>query len=224
VKGNINRETVNAAALMQRFRQEKQPDLEQRFPEVRFRAGGEAEESAATLGSMGHGLVIGLLGIFVLLSLQFRSYIEPFIVMLAIPFAFVGVVWGYTLIGSPLSSQSLLGLVSLAGVVVNDSILLVIFIKQARATGMTPVEAVCRASRDRFRAVLLTSVTTIAGLIPIMFETSRQAQSLIPIATSIVFGITASTVLVLVILPPIYAVLADFGVLRVVSESDKEDG
>jgi hydrophobic/amphiphilic exporter-1 (mainly G- bacteria), HAE1 family len=221
VRGNVNRETVNAAALMSRFRQEKQPELEQQYPEMRFRAGGEAEESAATLGSMGHGLIIGLLGIFVLLSLQFKSYIEPVIVMLAIPFAFVGVVWGYTLIGSPLSSQSLLGLVSLAGVVVNDSILLVMFIKQAHARGLTSVEAACRASRDRFRAVLLTSVTTIAGLVPIMFETSRQAQSLIPIATSIVFGIIASTILVLVVLPPIYAVLADFGILRAVP--DRED-
>ena len=220
VKGNINRETVNAAALMQRFSQEKQPELEQRFPEVRLRSGGESEESAATLGSMGQGLILGLLGVFVLLSLQFRSYVEPVVVMMAIPFAFVGVIWGYALIGSPLSSQSLLGLVSLAGVVVNDSILLVMFIKQARANGLTPIEAACRASRDRFRAVLLTSATTIAGLIPIMFETSRQAQSLIPIATSIVFGITASTILVLIVLPPIYAVLADVGIFHTEAEHE----
>lgn len=214
VRGNVDREVTNAAALMQRFTEEKVPELEQRFPEVRFRAGGEAEQSAETLGSMGRGLVIGLMGIFVLLSLQFRSYIEPVVVMLAIPFAFVGVVWGSLFIGAPLSSQSVLGLVSLAGVVVNDSILLVVFIKEARARGATPVEAACRASRDRFRAVLLTSLTTVAGLVPLMFETSRQAQSLIPVATSIVFGISASTILVLVVLPATYAVLADHGWVR----------
>ncbi|MFC1641872.1 efflux RND transporter permease subunit, partial [Myxococcota bacterium] len=220
VRGNLNREVTNAAALMQRFRKEKVPELEQSHPEVRFRAGGEAEESEQTLGSMGRGLILGLFGIFVLLSLQFRSYIEPLVVMLAIPFAFVGVIWGYVMIGSPLSSQSLLGFVSLAGVVVNDSILLVVFVKQARARGLTPIAAACGASRDRFRAVLLTSATTIAGLVPLMFETSRQARSLIPIATSIVFGIGASTVLVLVVLPAVYAVLADFGLVRVEPEPE----
>jgi multidrug efflux pump subunit AcrB len=199
---------------MRRFREEKGPELEQQYPDVRLTPGGEAEESARTLGSMGRGLILGLFGIFVLLSLQFRSYIEPLVVMLAIPFAFVGVVWGSMLIGAPLSSQSLLGLVSLAGVVVNDSILLMVFIKAARGSGLTAGEAARRASRDRFRAVLLTSATTVAGLVPLMFETSRQAQSLIPVAASIVFGITASTVLVLVVLPSIYALLADFGLVR----------
>jgi multidrug efflux pump subunit AcrB len=223
VRGNVNRDVMNASALMSRFRTEKQPEIEREYPEIRLRAGGEAEESAQTLGSMGRGLILGLLGIFVLLSLQFKSTIEPLVVMLAIPFSFVGVVLGYTLIGSPLSSQSLLGLVSLAGVVVNDSILLVLFIRQARATGMTPAEAACRASRDRFRAVVLTSATTVAGLVPILFETSRQAQSLIPIATSIVFGISASTVLVLIVLPPVYAVLADAGLLRNESPSGTSD-
>src|SRR5690606_2558306 len=102
----------------------------------RLLLGGEAEESAQTLGSMGRGLIIGLFGIFILLSLQFHSYIEPFMVMLAIPFAFIGVVWGSVAIGQPLSSQAILGFVSLAGVVVNDSILLVLFIKGARRRGM----------------------------------------------------------------------------------------
>lgn len=209
VVGNLDRERNNAAELMRRFTEEKVPQLEAEYPGVRFVLGGEAEESAQTLGSMGRGLVIGLFGIFVLLSLQFRSYVEPLVVMLAIPFAFVGVVWGSVLLGDPLSSQAILGFVSLAGVVVNDSILLVVFVKEARARGATALDAARRASRDRFRAVLLTSATTVAGLVPLMFETSRQAQSLIPVASSIVFGITASTVLVLVVLPAVYGVLAD---------------
>jgi hydrophobic/amphiphilic exporter-1 (mainly G- bacteria), HAE1 family len=162
---------------------------------------------------MGRRLILGLFGIFVLLSLQFRSYLEPLVVMLAISCAFVGVVWGYLLIGSPLSSQSLLGFVSLAGVVVNDSILLIVFIKAARARGAPPDVAAREASRNRFRAVLLTSLTTVAGLVPLMFETSRQAQSLIPVATAIVFGMCASTVLVLVVIPAVYAFLADFGLV-----------
>lgn len=213
VTGNLNREVANAAALMRSFQSDAVPELEAKYPGVRYALGGEAEDSAETLGSMGRGLILGLFGIFVLLSLQFRSYVEPLVVMLAIPCAFVGVVWGYLAIGSPLSSQSLLGFVSLAGVVVNDSILLIVFIKAARARGMPAEEAARQGSRDRFRAVTLTSLTTIAGLIPLMFETSRQAQSLIPVATSIVFGMTASTLLVLLALPAVYVQLADFGLI-----------
>lgn len=223
VTGNLNREVANAAALMRSFRSDAAPELEAKYPTVRFTLGGEAEDSAETLGSMGRGLILGLFGIFVLLSLQFRSYVEPLVVMLAIPCAFVGVVWGYLAIGSPLSSQSLLGFVSLAGVVVNDSILLIVFIKAARAEGMSAEEAARRASRDRFRAVTLTSLTTIAGLIPLMFETSRQAQSLIPVATSIVFGMIASTFLVLLALPAVYVQLADFGLIVDPSDDDTDD-
>ncbi len=211
VTGNIDREVVNLAATIQRFVEERVPTLEQEFPELRVAIGGELEQSEATVGSMERGLIIGLFAIFVLLAVQFRNYVEPVIVMLAIPFAFTGVIYGSVLIGTPLSTQAILGFVSLAGVVVNDSILLMMFIRGARARGEAPITAARSASRERFRAVLLTSVTTIAGLIPLVFETSRQAQSLIPVATSIVFGITASTVLVLVVLPAAYAVLGDLG-------------
>lgn len=211
VTGNLDRNVANAASLMQQFRKEKVPELEERFPDVHFALGGEAEDSAKTLGSMGRQMILGLFFVFVLLSLQFKSYVEPLLVMLAVPFAFVGVVWGSLLIGAPLSSQSILGLTSLAGVVVNDSILLVLFLKSTRREGIGVERAAALASRARFRAVLLTSLTTVAGLVPIMFETSRQAQSLIPIATSIVFGIAASTVLVLIVLPAVYALMGDLG-------------
>ena len=221
VKADLDRDVANAAELMGRFTSEKVPDLEQRYPDVRLVPSGEAEESAQTMGSMGRGLFIGLFGIFVLLSLQFRSYIEPIVVMLAIPFAFVGVVLGSVLIGQPLSSQSGLGFVSLAGVGVNDSILLIVFIKDAIARGVTPLQAASQASRDRFRAGFLTSATTVVGLVPLMFETSRQAQSLIPVATSIVFGITASTLLVLFVLPAIYVLLADLGWVGQPEEPDE---
>ncbi|MCA9715108.1 MAG: efflux RND transporter permease subunit, partial [Myxococcales bacterium] len=222
VTGNIDRERLNLAATIARFTAERVPTLEQEFPDVRVAIGGEIEQSEATVGSMERGLIIGLFAIFVLLAVQFRNYVEPVVVMLAIPFAFAGVVYGSMLIGAPLSTQAVLGFVSLAGVVVNDSILLMLFIRDARARGLTPIDAARGASRDRFRAVLLTSVTTIAGLIPLMFETSRQAQSLIPVATSIVFGITASTVLVLVVLPATYAALGDLGLARVEVEPGDE--
>jgi hydrophobic/amphiphilic exporter-1 (mainly G- bacteria), HAE1 family len=213
VTGNIDREQLNLAALMSEFRETAMAELAAEYPDLEFAIGGEMEDSAATLGSMARGMLIGLLAIFAVLSLQLRTYLEPVLVMLAIPFAFVGVVAGSLAIGAPLSSQSILGFVSLAGIVVNDSILLMLFIKRARAGGMPVIDAVRSASRERFRAVLLTSATTIAGLVPLMFETSRQAQMLIPVATSIVFGLTASTVLVLVLLPSAYALLDDLNLL-----------
>lgn len=211
VTGSVNAEETNAAEVMARFMGEAAPALELEFPEVRLAAGGAAKQSADALSSMFKRMAVGLFGVFVLLSLQFRSYVAPVVVMLAIPFAFVGVVWGHLLMGMPLSSQSVFGLIAIAGVVVNDSILLMAFINLARVRGAGPVAAASQASRDRFRAVLLTSVTTIAGLFPIMFETSRHAQSLVPVATSIVFGLAASTVLVLIIIPSVYAALSDLG-------------
>lgn len=221
VTGGVVAEQANAAELMDRFMAEAAPDLEREFPDVRLAVGGAAKQSAEALGSMGTRMLVGLFGVFVLLSLQFRSYAAPIIVMLAVPFAFIGVIWGHLLMGMALSSQSIFGFIAISGVVVNDSILLMEFINLARSRGAPPAEAAGLASRDRFRAVLLTSATTIAGLAPIMFETSRHAQSLVPVAASIVFGLAASTVLVLLIVPAAYTVLSDIGLApRPPSEDD----
>ncbi|HET6581852.1 MAG TPA: efflux RND transporter permease subunit [Nannocystaceae bacterium] len=211
VTGAVDADVANAADLMARFANELQPELEVEFPSVRFAVGGAAQQSAEALGSMIARMMVGLFGVYVLLSLQFRSWVAPFVVMLAIPFSFVGVVWGHVLMGMPLSAQSIFGVVAISGVVVNDSILLMVFLFDARRAGATHLAAAQQASRDRFRAVLLTSATTIVGLFPIMFETSRHAQSLVPVAVSIVYGLAASTVLVLVLIPAAYAALADVG-------------
>lgn len=160
---------------------------------------------------MGTAAVIGCLGVFVILSFQFRSYIEPLIVMAAIPFAFVGVVWGHFIFQQDISLPSVMGYVSLAGIVVNDSILLMLFLKDSRAGGVPIGEAAVDASRKRFRAVMITSLTTIAGLLPLLFETSMQAQILSPIAISICFGLLASTMLVLLVIPAMYVLFDDFG-------------
>jgi multidrug efflux pump subunit AcrB len=133
------------------------------------------------------------------------------VVIAAIPLAFIGVIWGHILMGLELSMPSIMGFVSLAGVVVNDSILLVEFIKLRLKEGKNISEAAQTASRQRFRAVLLTSLTTIMGLLPLLAERSLQAQILIPMATSLVFGLLASTVMVLVVIPALYTILGDFG-------------
>ncbi|WP_315982116.1 efflux RND transporter permease subunit [Aliamphritea spongicola] len=160
---------------------------------------------------MGKSMLMGLAGIFILLSFQFRSYMEPVIVMINIPLALIGVIWGHWLLGLDITMPSMLGFVSLAGIVVNDSILLVEFVKRRIAEGMSVHAAAARASHDRFRAVLLTSLTTIAGMTPLLFETSLQAQILIPLTVSIVFGIASSTLLVLFVVPCCYSILEDFG-------------
>ncbi|MCR9165837.1 MAG: efflux RND transporter permease subunit [Nannocystaceae bacterium] len=211
VTGSVDEDAANAAELMARFLDELAPELEREHAGVRLELGGAAANSAEALDSMVKRSIIGVFAIFFLLSLQFRSYLAPLLVMLAIPFAFVGVVWGHLALGMAMSSQSIFGFISIAGVVVNDSILLVVFLQGARARGESPLLAATTASRARFRAVLLTSVTTIAGLVPILFETSRNAQTLVPVAVSIVFGLAASTVLVLIVLPAAYGVLADLG-------------
>jgi len=153
--------------------------------------------------------LVGIIGVFVLLSFQFRNYVEPLAVMSAIPLALVGVIWGHYFMGLDISMVSLMGLVSLTGVVINDSILLVTFIKHHLRKGDHPEDAAKKASRLRFRAILLTSLTTIMGLLPLLMEKSLQAQVLIPLVTSIVFGMLASTVLVLLVVPVLYAILGD---------------
>jgi multidrug efflux pump subunit AcrB len=134
--------------------------------------------------------------------------------MLAIPFALIGVVWGHGFMSVPISMPSLLGFIALGGVVVNDAILLVIFLKNARKEGLSTFEAASRASRERLRAVLLTSTTTIAGLLPLLFERSLQAQILIPLVISTAFGLMASTLLVLLVIPCMYLILGDLGMVE----------
>jgi multidrug efflux pump subunit AcrB len=220
VRADVDERIANAAEIVADTRARFLPELLERYPGVTVALEGQARESAATGGSMARAFGLGLLGIYGLLAFQFRSFLEPFVVMTAIPLALIGVIWGHLIMGQPLSMPSMMGFVSLAGIVVNDSILLVEFLKLRVREGMTLAEAARRASRERFRAVLLTSATTIAGLLPLLAERSLQAQVLIPLATSIVFGLLASTLLVLFVVPALFSV---FGDLRLTSAEKIRD-
>jgi multidrug efflux pump subunit AcrB len=224
VQGDVDARFANVNEVLSDTQQRFLPELERRYPSVHIAFEGEAKESGTTGASLQRGFLIGLTAIFVLLSFQFRSYIEPLVVMVAIPLGFVGVVWGHVLMGLDLSMPSMMGFASLSGIVVNDSILLVEFLKLRRREGMTVHDASRRASRERFRAVLLTSLTTIAGLIPLLFEKSLQAQVLIPLVTSIAFGLMVTTVLVLVVIPALFSVLDDFGLTSVSEETEESAG
>jgi multidrug efflux pump subunit AcrB len=149
-----------------------------------------------------------MMAMFVLLVLQFQSYFQPLLILAAIPFGMIGAVWGHALLGLPLTLFSMFGLVALAGVVVNDSIVLVDFINVRVRAGEPLKDALRECGRRRFRPVLLTSLTTIAGLAPLLLERSFQAQLLIPMATSLAFGLMASTLLVLFMVPLFYQIYA----------------
>ncbi|MDL0434012.1 efflux RND transporter permease subunit [Marinobacter sp. TBZ242] len=182
-----------------------------RHPDVDLAFEGQVASSAETGASIRRGLLIGLLGIFVILSFQFRSYVEPLIVMLSIPLAFIGALWGHVLMGYYLSLPSLIGAASLAGIVVNNAILLIQFIKAHRERGLDAAAAAGQASRDRLRAILIASFTTIAGLLPLLAETSNQAAAIKPLVISVVFGLLSATVLVLVVIPALYVLFDDWG-------------
>ncbi len=211
VEGDADPRITNVAEVIRDTQERFLPEVRSRYPDVRIDIEGQSEESKKTGGSLARAFLTGLVGIFILLSFLFRSYIEPLVVMLAIPLAFIGVVWGHVVMGLDLSMPSMIGFASLAGVVVNDSILLVEFLKLRVREGLSVPEAAKRASRERFRAVLLTSLTTIAGLLPLLSERSLQAQVLIPLITSLVFGLLATTLLVLLVVPATFAILDDFG-------------
>jgi multidrug efflux pump subunit AcrB len=150
-----------------------------------------------------------MMGIFLLLASQFRSYIQPVIIMMAIPFGLIGAVFGHLVMGMEFTIISIFGIVALSGIVVNDALILIDFINRAVRSGVDIETAVVESGKARFRPVLLTSITTIAGLLPILLETSFQAQFLIPMAISICFGLLAATMLTLLYVPALYLIIRD---------------
>jgi multidrug efflux pump subunit AcrB len=179
----------------------------EKYPNVRVRWEGQEAESQDSIKSLMTGLALAMIGMYILLTIQFTSYLQPILIMMIIPFGCIGAIAGHFWLGLPVTMFSLFGLVALTGVVVNDSIVLIDFINQRMADGMPLHDAIIDAGRRRFRPVLLTSVTTVAGLTPILMETSLQAQFLIPMAASLSFGIMTSTVLVLILVPSFYCIM-----------------
>jgi len=210
VVGDLHTKVGNAREIMTDLEANFFPAFEERHA-VKVDLEGQRKESAETGQSLLLGFLIGLAIIFLLLSFVFQSYVEPLIVMAVIPFALVGAIAGHMLRGIDWTMPSSIGAVSLAGIVVNDSIVLVSFIKLRLAAGMKMLDAVTLAGMQRFRPVLLTSATTVAGLLPMMLETSLQAQFLIPMAISIAFGLMFATIVVLVLVPALYSILARLG-------------
>ena len=213
ISADINEKLGNAKEIVASMRSDFMPQLLQKYPGLRVRWEGQQEQDEESVQSLGIGLFVALLAMYVLLTMEFTSYGQPLVVMAVIPFGIVGAVIGHWVMGLPLTLFSTLGLVALTGIVVNDSIVLVDFINGAVRSGVPLEQAVLQAGSRRFRPVMLTSLTTIAGLAPILTETSFQAQLVIPMAASLCFGLATSTILVLVLVPVFYLIYARiFGV------------
>ncbi|MEA3642720.1 MAG: efflux RND transporter permease subunit [Lamprobacter sp.] len=214
IAADVDARLASGQAIVSDLRARWLSDFQARHPRVEVQFEGQVANAAETGGSIRRGLLIGLLGIFVILSFQFRGYVEPLIVMLTIPLAFVGAIWGHVLMGYYLSMPSLIGAASLAGIVVNNAILLIQFINTNRALGLSAAAAAGQASRQRLRAILISSLTTIVGLAPLLAETSSQADAIKPLVISVVFGLLSATVLVLLVIPALYVLLDDLGLAR----------
>ncbi|MFQ5412224.1 MAG: efflux RND transporter permease subunit, partial [Phycisphaerae bacterium] len=185
------------------------PGIEQEFPGLTLEQGGQQYEMRKSMGSLEQHFATAILLIYAILAALFRSYFQPLIVMFAIPFGMIGVIVGHLVLGYPLTFFSLIGLVALSGIVVNDSLILMTFINRRRAEGVSAFDAVIEGGQSRLRAILLTSITTILGLAPLLTETSFQAKFLIPMGISIASGLAFATVLTLIGVPALYLILVD---------------
>ncbi len=206
VSANVDRRQNNANRIIRDLEETYLADFSRRHG-VSYRYGGRTAEQKETMGEMAMGALMGLVLIYLILTWVFASYSKPLVIMSAIPFGFIGAVFGHLVMGLEMTILSLFGIFGLAGIVVNDSIILINLYQQLREQGMSVTEAVPEAARQRLRAVLLTSLTTIAGLTPLLFETSVQAQFLIPMAVSLTFGLAFSTLLVLLVIPALLSLL-----------------
>lgn len=200
VYADVDRSRNNANRIRAQLEESVLPDLVTRYG-VDWSYTGRAEDQAETMADMRRGGLFALAMIYVVLAWVFGSYGWPLVVMSIIPFGIVGAIMGHWVMGIDLTLLSMFGIFGLSGIVVNDSIILVVFYKHLKERGMSTTEAIIEAACQRLRAVLLTSLTTIAGLTPLLFETSLQAQFLIPMAVSISFGLAFATFLVLLMVP-----------------------
>ena len=171
---------------------------------------GRVQEEMNSVAEQRRDLALSLMIIFALLAIPLRSYSQPLLIMSVIPFGVVGAIYGHVIMGMTMSSLSFFGIIAVAGVVVNDSLVMVDYVNKARAEGIAIKQAVVDAGCKRFRAILLTSITTFIGLVPIIMETSLQAQIVIPMAVSLAFGVLFATVITLILIPCQYVALEDF--------------
>jgi len=210
VKGDVDPELGNTSEVNAKFLADFFPDIKNQYPDIAFSFDGEQANTKESVSSLGTGFLFALFGVYILLSAQFRNYSEPLMVMSVIPLALIGSIGGHWVMGVDFTMPSMMGFISLGGIVVNNSILLSEFIRiRMNENGLSLKDAAARAAKDRFRSIFMTSMTTVVGMTPMLFETSLQAQILIPLITSMLFGLISSGLLVLFVVPALYSILSD---------------
>ncbi len=209
VSGKVNKDLVDPGEVAREIMTDVIPQMLERYPDVSTKLQGVSREQGEAIISLTQGFIFALLAIYALMAIPLKSYSQPIIIMSVIPFGLVGAIIGHMLLGKAVSVLSICGIIALAGVVVNDSLILVDFVNRARREGRSLMESVHLAGTERFRAIILTSLTTFMGLMPIVFERSLQAQIVIPMAISLAFGILFATVITLLLVPSLYLILDD---------------
>ncbi|RKY65832.1 MAG: hypothetical protein DRP97_08655 [Candidatus Latescibacterota bacterium] len=204
-------ESVTSAAEVNRKLEERFTGIEERYPGYRLDFRGEMMEFKDAFSSLGRLFVVGILLMYLILGTQFRSWVQPLIIMFTLPFAFIGAMIGLLIGRDPFSITTLFGIVALAGVVVNDSIVLIDFINKARARSVAKWKAIVSGGRLRLRPIILTSVTTILGLLPMAIGLGGKSETWGPLANTIVWGLAAATFLTLFVIPCLYAIVDDVG-------------
>jgi len=223
VTGDVDSDIITSgeatALIAERF-----ADIGSRYPGIHIEFGGEASDTMESMISLAQAFVVALLVMYSILGAVFKSFTQPFVVLFAIPFSLIGVVLGFFILGEALTFMSMFGVIALAGIVVNDSLLLVHFINDTRARGINTVYAVAISAKRRFRPVLLTTLSTVAGVMPLALISDDQSAWLSPMAMAIVFGLSFSTILVLLLVPALYLINDDIqrGIGRLLGGSRKK--
>lgn len=208
ITANVDETKGNALEITNHLRDEFLADLIGQHPSVRVRWDGQQEQTRQSFGSLMTGFALAVFGMFALLTFEFKSTLQAIIILAVLPFGLIGAVLGHLMLGSPLTLFSLFGAVTLAGIIANDSIVLVDFINRRLEEGVPIREALIESGRRRFRPVMLTSITTIAALFPILAERNTQAQVIIPMAISISFGLMLATIWILFLVPAVFSIYA----------------
>jgi multidrug efflux pump subunit AcrB len=209
VTADVDASQATPADIVASLKNDILPIMAESYPGVQATFEGQQAEQRETLGGLVRGFQLALILIFALLAIPLRSYVQPLIIMSAIPFGLVGAIWGHLIIGLDLTILSMFGLVALTGVVINDSLVMVDFINRRYQVEPNLMKAVREAGAARFRPILLTSLTTFAGLMPLMMERSMQARFLIPMAVSLAFGVLFATFITLILVPCGYLIIED---------------
>ncbi|MGJ8671907.1 efflux RND transporter permease subunit [Rubritalea sp.] len=210
VEGNIDKAVTSSDEIQQKLEKEFFPEMLAKHPSISLSTSGEVEQRGKSMGSLITGFAFSIVFIYILIAIPLKSYVKPLIIMSVIPFGVIGALLGHIIMGIPVSILSIFGILALSGVVVNDSLVLVCRIDDLQKEGLNLLDSVKRAGADRFRAILLTSLTTFFGLYPLLLEKEVQAQFLKPMAASLAFGILFATLITLVLLPLLLLIAKDF--------------